>query len=118
MKEMLRGDKCSCEPGTCAKGVEPTNDCIMRLDGNVEAVECKICGGQTWHHNGACIKCAREKARKSQVQQLMPVPLPIHTPAAEAPFDIIVQVARGKKFVVTNEDEVRGIMDILLHRRK
>lgn len=114
---MERGPKCSCAPGVCEKASDPES-CVFRRDGDVRVFQCDVCGGKTWHQDGVCIACTlrlRDLRDSSAVEQA-PVKRQVEgsNPSPAAIFDVVVQVARGKKFTVTDRKQVAAIMKILL----
>lgn len=110
-----RGEKCSCEPDFCAKGVNPANDCIMRLDGVVVSARCEVCNGETWHHNGACVACLRRAEAGTKGQRPPRQREVVVDGGTEgSPFQLVVQIAGGKKFTVSQKRKVADILKIIL----
>lgn len=52
---------CNCQPNECVKCVDPPENCIYRLDGEVTMGECQKCG-MAWLLNGECLRC-KHRAR-------------------------------------------------------
>lgn len=64
MNVKLTNTPCTCPEGQCAAFVEPDTDCINRRAGIVTTAYCFMCspnGAYTWHEDGECLKCKRNK---------------------------------------------------------
>lgn len=110
---MFEYDPCSCGPDTCLKAVEPPSACINRLKGVVEAVRCEKCGGDTWHHNGECIRCQRVAALPKEV---IPMPgLQSHRKVASSETGITLSITLGNTpLLCSDKSKVAKILKILL----
>lgn len=105
-------EPCDCPPDTCLKTVEPPSDCINRLTGIVEATRCEKCNGETFHHNGECIRCQRLAATPQRVEVQPPAsPPPVH---AEKRPSLTLHIRCGDEFLVTDKKTVSKILKILL----
>jgi hypothetical protein len=58
----IRNEPCDCPVGWCRHFVDPPDDCIHRLDGDVRVIECLICKAATWHQDGRCLRCLKVRA--------------------------------------------------------
>lgn len=108
-------EQCSCPPGTCAKGVEPARDCVARLPGGVESTNCEACGGETWHHQGACVPCSR-KAPEEQPGHVHAEGVMWKPDSDPLGFVVAVRQANGNEFSVpvTDKKLVIRILKMLL----
>lgn len=67
MNPLYRGNtKCDCKD-QCKEFVDPLEDCINRLDGDIATAHCEKCNpmnveAHTWHQDGKCIKCTIQKS--------------------------------------------------------
>lgn len=63
-------EPCACPEGFCASFVEPTEDCVFRLRGELKAHPCVNgkCQGSTWHLDGGCLRCKRELDKEQSVE--------------------------------------------------
>lgn len=61
----LHNEPCDCPEGVCMAFVEPADECINRLRGDVVTMHCEVCdpGGQSsgWHQDGQCLRCRRRE---------------------------------------------------------
>jgi hypothetical protein len=116
---MFKHEPCSCPPDLCLKEVDPPRDCVNRLTGTVEPVECEKCGGQTLHHNGECLRCQRKSSQKEQaLTTSLPSPQDTHastttTPHAQNNLTLTITLG-GNGVVVTDKKQVAKIIKILL----
>lgn len=65
----LHNEPCDCPAGVCMAFVEPADECINRLRGEVVTRNCAVCdprgSGATWHHDGQCLRCLHLGRRTS-----------------------------------------------------
>jgi hypothetical protein len=57
MEEIYIDTICSCTT-KCAHFVEPMEDCIYRLPGDIRTQKCETCDSFTWHQDSTCLRCS------------------------------------------------------------
>ena len=105
-------EQCDCSLDSCLKNVDPPADCVNRLKGVVEPIDCDLCGGPTLHHNGACLRCermARNNEIEVQEREVVKVAKPSNSPALS-----LGVIFGGQTITVTDKKAIAKIVKILL----